>query len=91
MFSLVFRGEIEGCNDPLFFFYFTEMDKNLTELIEYYEKALVDKQSQVTELKKLRSSNNFMACTAKYIKEINKLLAEIKNLHLKINRLKLKI
>lgn len=67
------------------------MDKNLTELIEYYEKTLVDKQSQVTELKALRSNNNFMTCTAKYIKEINKLLAEIKNLHLKINRLKLKI
>lgn len=74
----------------LYFFYFANMDKNLTELIEYYEKTLVDKQSQVTELCELRRGNNFMACTAKYIKEINKLRAEIKNLHLKINRLRLK-
>lgn len=74
----------------LYFFYFANMDKNLTELIEYYEKTLVDKQSQVTELKALRSSNNYMNCTAKYVKEINKLLAEIKNLHLKLNRLRLK-
>ena len=72
------------------YFFIISMDKNLFELIEHYENTLVDKQLQVIGLCNLRHGNNYMACTAKYVKEINILKNQIRRLHIKINQLRLK-